>query len=118
MRSKGIRIELDIEIVPQEIIDSEELDIEFSHHLGMFILWIHSDGYKPIQPEHMQYLAAAKSVHNLITKTDHLNLYIETTDDIGDYGIETESKKYKNIRFSELDTINLNNVIFKREIES
>jgi hypothetical protein len=117
-RSTGIELEIEFDLIPKEVLDSNELDIEFSSKEGYYILWIHESGYKPLEKKHFENLNAAKSAYNRKTKTNHLNLFIETDDTIGVYGMITEdNKKYKNIKFSELGVINITKVKFKRELK-
>ena len=116
MRSVGIEIEIDTSLIPQGILNSGILDIEFSSKENCNICWIHSDGYKPFLQEHFQYLGAAISVYNRVTGTDHLNLYVETSEDIDEYGENISGVKHKNIRFSELGSVNLPDVKFKRDL--
>ena len=118
-RSEAIEIEIDEKLIPTEILESDTiLDIEYSSKEGHYVLWIHPDStYKPFKQEHFQYLSAGKSVYNRKTKTDHLNIFIETTDELGSYDIEKDDIKYKNIKFSELGNIDLAKVKFKRKIK-
>ena len=97
MRNTGIEIEVDINLIPEEI--QELLDIEYSSKKGYDVLWIHDDGYKSFTTDLFQYMSAAKSVYNRSTKTDHLNLFIETTDILDENDKEVDGIKYKNIRF-------------------
>ena len=136
MRSKAIEIEIDIELIHQEVLDSGVLDIEYSargmstpvevaedevvERVGCNILWIHSDGFKPFLDEYFQYLTAVISVYNRATKTDHLNLYIEDIDaEESEYNYtDQEGITYRNVRFSELGEVNLAEVKFRRELEN
>lgn len=116
MRSDGIEIKIKLNQIPQEVIDSGVLDIEYSSKKGYDILWIHDDGFKPFLEEYFQYLSAAEEAYNRVTKTDHLNIFIEDTT-IDEYGIEIDNIKYKNIKFSELGSIDLTKVKFKRDLK-
>jgi hypothetical protein len=117
MRSGGIEIKINLNQIPQEIIDSGVLDIEYSSKKGYDILWIHDDGFKPFLEEHFQHLAAAEEAYNRKTKTDHLNIYLETEDELGEYDEQIDDIKYKNIKFSELETVDLAKVKFKRNLK-
>ena len=117
MRSTGIAIKIDISKIPQEVIDSGVLDIEYSSKEKKHILWIHDDGFKPFLKEHFEHLSAAESAYNRKTKTDHLNIYIETTGELTEFDEGVEGVKYKNVKFSELGKTNLKKVKFKRNLK-
>jgi hypothetical protein len=118
MRNTGIEIEININQIPPEIISSGIFDVEYSSKNGYNVLWIHDDGYKPFLSGYFQYLGAALSAYNRKTGTDHLDLFIETSEDIDEHGIEVDGVNNKNIRFSELGGINLQEVKFKRDVKS
>ncbi len=118
-RSQSIEIEIDINLIPQEITNSNTLDIEYSSKEEYFILWIHPDSsYKPFKQEHFQYLGAARSAYNRKTKTDNLNIYIETNGEVGEYDEGVEGIIYKNLKFSELGLVDLSKLKFKRDIKN
>lgn len=104
-RSNSIQINIDTSGIPNYII--QKYDIQFSSKENDFILWIHD--LQPFNKELLQYLTNVKSVYNRTTKTDHLNLYIES-DTIDEFGIEIYTsngiRKFHNIRWSEIGTIN------------
>lgn len=95
----------------------ENHDVELYAAKNEFTLWIHpyEDNYKPFNRELFQYMFALKGVYNNRTKQDHLDLYI-VSDSIDGFGIEVEGIKYKNIRASELMTVDLSKVKLKREL--
>ena len=90
-------------------------DVEFFSEKNVLTLWIHDDGYKPFEKELFLYLNALKGVYNNKTKKDHLDLFV-LSDSIDEYGIEHNGVKYKNIKMSELQNINLNSVLLKKEL--
>ena len=117
MRSDGIEIQINKGLIPQEILDSGVLDIEYSSKEGYDILWIHDDGYKPFLHEYFQYLNAGLSAYNRKTKTDHLELFIETEEELDEYGVEIDGIKYENITFSNVGVADLSKAKFKRELK-
>ena len=92
-------------------------DVELYVEKNEFTLWLHpyEDNYKPFDIELFQYMSALKGVYNNRTKQDHLDLFIEA-DEIDEFGIEIEGVKYKNIRASELTSVDLSKVKLKREL--
>lgn len=114
-RSTGIEYEIEISEIPLSIIDY--LDIEYSSKENYYILWVHENDYKPLLSEYFECLGNIKSVYNRKTKTDHMNLFIETNDDIFDL-ITDDSVKYKNIRFSMLDTIDIAIIKTKKDLNT
>ena len=93
----------------------EVYDIEYYAEKNEFTLWIHDDVYKPFNRELFQYMSALKGVYNNRTKQDHLDLFI-VSDYIDEFGLEINGVKYKNIRAIELNSIDFNNVLLKKEI--
>jgi len=92
-------------------------DVELYAEKNEFTLWLHpyEDNYKPFDIELFQFLTALKGVYNNRTKQDHLDLFIEV-DEIDEFGVEIEGIKYKNIRASELTSVDLSKVKLKREL--
>ena len=92
-------------------------DVELYAEKNEFTLWLHpyEDNYKPFDRELFQYMPALKGVYNNRTKQDHLDLFIEV-DEIDEFGVEIEGIKYKNIRASELTSVDLSKVKLKREL--
>ena len=91
-------------------------DVELYAAKNEFTLWIHDDNYKPFERELFQYMFALKGVYNNRTKQDHLDLFIEANE-IDEFGIQTiNGTKYKNVRASELGTIDLSQVKLKRDL--
>ena len=117
----GIEIYIDKSKLTDEQFEGikSKYDVEWYANKAEVTLWIHDNGYKPFERELFQYLSALKGVYNNRTKQDHLDLFIESSE-IDEYGIEifleSGTVKYKNIRASELSTIDLSKVMLKREL--
>jgi hypothetical protein len=114
MRNSGIEIKIDESLIPENI--KNELDIEFSSKENAWMLWIHDDGFKPFDKVHFQYMNAALNALNRKTGTDHLDIFLETNDELTDKDKEVNGTKFKNIRFSELGNIDISKVKLKREL--
>lgn len=113
-RNTAIEIHIDITGIPQSILD--KYDIEYYAAKKTYALWLHPGGkYKPFDRELFNYLSGIKKVINRRTKTDHLDLFIEAAE-IDEFGIEINEIKYKNIRASELQNVDLTKVKLKREL--
>lgn len=100
--------------------NNKDIDFEFDVNKKEWTIWIHDDGHFQMTHEIMNYLItlliALKGVYNPVTKQDHLDLFIEA-DEIDDFGIQTiNGTKYKNVRASELGTIDLSQVKLKRDL--
>jgi hypothetical protein len=115
-RNLSIEIRIsDISNIPQTIID--KYDIQFSSKENCYILWIHPDGYKSFDRKLLPYMQYVKSAYNRRTKSDHLDLFIESKE-IDEYGIIIGEIKYKNIRWSEIMNVDLSKILLKKEIET
>lgn len=120
-RNTAIEIHInDITQIPTNVLDG--YDVEYSAKEKADILWIYnSEKFKKFDRSLFEYLEFVKKVVNReavklgLQFTDYLNIYIES-DDVGEFGVETETKKYRNIRFAELGEIDTNNILLKKEI--
>jgi hypothetical protein len=114
-RKSAIEIHIDTTDIPQAILD--KYDIEYYKEKETDTLWIHENGYKPFERELFNYMSGVKSVLNRRTNSDHLDLYIEAIE-IDEFGIDTGTKKFKNIRWSEIiaGQIDMSKVILKKEV--
>lgn len=95
----------------------DNYDVEFYAEKKEFTLWIHDDGYKPFERELFPYLYALKGVYNNRTKQDHLDIFVES-ESVDEFGVEINGVKYKNIKASELESVDIRNLILKRELYS
>ena len=114
----AIEIYVNIDLLTEQTITylKENFDFELNAKNGKYTLWIHDDGNFPFERELFQYLPALIGVYNNRTKQDHLDLFIEASA-IDEFGIETiEGVKFKNIRASELQYIDLSKILLKREL--
>lgn len=98
---------------------NENIDFEYNSKTKEYTLWIHNDGNFQMTHEILEnlipMLGALKGCVNNETGTDHLNLFIEAVE-IDEFGIEVNNKKYKNIKASELETVDLSKILLKREL--
>lgn len=117
-RNSGIEIRFVNGTIPKGV--KEKYDIEFSSKENSEILWIHSNGFKPFARELFNYLGTVTEVINRVAlfegknNIDYLNLYIEG--EVGEMGEVVNGVTYKNIRWSELPTIDLGNVKLRKEL--
>ena len=123
----AIEIYVNIDLLNEQTInylrDTKNIDFEYNQAKDKWTVWIHDDGNFQITHETLNYLLtlmfALLGVFNNRTKQDHLDLFIEI-DKIDEFGVEipTESGviKYKNIRASELQTVDLSKIKLKREL--
>jgi len=100
-------------------------DIEYYARINEMVLWVHENGYKPFTRELFQYMPALESVHNRRTGGEHLDLFIETDEEAGEFDIVRQDEEgnetvYKNLTPVELAQVaannQLNEVVLKREI--
>jgi hypothetical protein len=127
MRNSAIQIYVDKSKLTEQQINylesNKDIDFEYNAANKKDTIWIHDDGNFPfsheILQELIQMLSALLGVSNPRTGLDHLDLFIESSE-IDEYGIEifleSGTVKYKNIRASELSTIDLSKVMLKREL--
>jgi hypothetical protein len=127
MRNTGIEIRVNkdalTETEHQALLDDKEVDYQYNAQTGFWTLWIHNDGNFPFKRELFQYMHALIDVYNRATGTRHLNLFVEVNNkvDIDEYGkeiiLEDGTVKYfKNLVPEDLFSINLNDIILKREL--
>lgn len=123
MRNTAIQIYVDKSKLTSTQISylesNKDIDFEYNAANGKDTIWIHDDGNfefsHEILQELMKMLVALLGVYNPRTKLDHLDLFIEA-DEIDEFGVEIEGVKYKNIRASELTSVDLSKVKLKREL--
>jgi len=125
-RKLGIEIRINTSAISETELNKlkANYDVEYYAKINEMVLWVHDDGYKPFTRDLFQYLGALKSVYNRKTGTTHLNLFIESTkDDIDEFGKEImqedgTSRYFKNLIPEDLFSIDLENVILKRELSN
>ena len=123
MRNTAIQIYVDKSKLTKQQIqyleDHHDIDFEFNAQNKKDTVWIHDDGNfefsHEILTELMNMLVALLGVYNPRTKQDHLDLFIKVNE-IDEFGVEIEGVKYKNIRASELISVDLSKVKLKREL--
>src|SRR6056297_2141865 len=86
-RKKGIELRIDTSKISEETLNDlmSKYDIEYYARIQEMVLWVHEDGYKPFTRELFQYIPALKSVHNRRTGGQELDLFIETTEEVGEF---------------------------------
>jgi len=122
-RKKGIELRIDTSQITEITLNDlmSRFDIEYYARINEMVLWVHEDGYKPFTRELFQYMPALKSVHNRRTGGEHLDLFIETVKEAGEFDIVRQDEEgnetvYKNLTPVELMGVDLSNVLLKREI--
>ena len=123
-RKKGIELRIDTSKITEATLNDlmERFDIEYYDRINEMVLWVHPGGvYKPFTRELFQYMPALKSVHNRRTGGEHLDLFIETVKEAGEFDIVRQDEEgneavYKNLTPVELMGVDLSNVLLKREI--
>src|SRR6056297_1762702 len=122
-RKKGIELRIDTSKISEETLNDlmSRFDIEYYARIQEMVLWVHEDGYKPFTRELFQYMPALKSVNNKRTGGEHLDLFIETVKEAGEFDIVRQDEEgnetvYKNLTPVELMGVDLSNVVLKREI--
>ena len=105
---------LDITKIPDVII--KKYDFQYSTKEKCNILWVHifeRDLFPYL--EFISKVVNREALQKKLIFNDYLNFYVEC-DNTGIFGFENEEKKYKNIRFSEIQNYNLDNIYLKNEI--
>ena len=118
-RNTAIELHIDDYKLSQTELDTltKYYDIEYSSKEQSYILWVHlNSDYKPFSKDLFQHMNALKKAYNRYTKTDHLNLYIES-DSIDEYGKKIDLIKYKNIKSTELFFEDFDKIKTKKELE-
>ena len=126
MRHNAIEIRVNRDALTEAehkaLLDDKDVDYQYNAHTGFWTLWIHDDGNFPFKRELFQYMHALIDAYNRATGTRHLNIYIETTkDNIDEYGREITledgtTRYFKNLVPEDLFSIDLENVILKKEL--
>jgi len=126
-RKFGIELRIDTSKINADTLDSlmSKYDIEYYARIQEMVLWVHEDGYKPFTRELFQYMPALKSVYNRRTGGEHLDLFIETDEEAGEFdrviidgqGIETVYKNLTPIELVQIAQENrLSEVKLKKEL--
>lgn len=122
MRSTAIEIDIKPNKIPQAVLDADLIDYEYSSKNGYETMWIHDDGFKPFDQETedlFDLIDDADAAYNRKFKTDHLDLYIETLDEIDpEYDLEDiDGKKFKNTKFEDWGSIDKTKLKTKKDIK-
>ena len=87
MRNFAIELRIDTSKISEATLNDlkTRFDIEYYARINEMVLWVHEDGYKPFTRELFQYMPVLKSVHNRRTGGQELDLFIETTEEAGEF---------------------------------
>ena len=122
MRNNAIAIYFDKEQVSDSTLEYLKLlgyDIEYDGGLNEHVFYSHNldRKFKRMERDLFSLLPAVYRVENRVTGTDHLDLFIEVSEvNEGEIIIDKDDKKYKNIRFSEIQNYDISKTILRSEL--
>src|SRR6056297_2853211 len=109
-RKKGIELRIDTSKISEATLNDlmSRFDIEYYARINEMVLWVHPGGvYKPFTRELFQYMPALKSVHNRRTGGEHLDLFIETVKEAGEFDIVRTDEQESEIVYKTLTPVEL-----------